>query len=123
MAHTHTHTQTFIYVLAITQVNLFLMSVYQFLAQIAVRNFTQALIVLLLEALLPTSDEENFVVTADDIRQRRKRVSSDRKVGRFDLTMQNKPAYDMNFLDFVVSGISEGILMGEGVIWDGDVLK
>ena len=71
--------------------------------QIAVRHFTHALLVLLFESLLPKDEEEDFVVTADDIRQRRKRVSSDRSQGRFDLTEVNNPEYDLDFLDFIVS--------------------
>ena len=72
-------------------------------AQVAVRHFTHALLVLLFEALLPKEDEEDFLVSADDIRQRRKRVSSDRTAERFDLTEATTPGYDLDFLDFVVS--------------------
>ena len=72
--------------------------------QIAVAHFTHALLVLFFEALLPQPEEENFVVTADDIRQRRRRVGREsRAAGRFDLTEVNNPDYDLNFLDFVVS--------------------
>ena len=72
--------------------------------QIAVAHFTHALLVLFFEALLPQPEEENFVVTADDIRQRRRRVGRKaRGAGRYDLTEVNNPGYDLNFLDFVVS--------------------
>ena len=71
--------------------------------QVAVGHFTHALLILFFEALLPQPEEENFVVTADDIRQRRKRVSSNRSPGLFDLTEVNNPGYDLNFLDYIVS--------------------
>ncbi|KAL8586131.1 hypothetical protein ACOMHN_033174 [Nucella lapillus] len=70
--------------------------------KIAIRNFTHAVLVLLFEALLPKEAEENYVVSADDIRQRRKKVSSKRTPGLYDLTENNDPGYDLNVLDFVV---------------------